>query len=986
MTKGNATRTALALFALGLLATAAVLPGSSAVPSPMALPTEAEMRASLTKAADWTLKVTLSDGQLLPPMGSPSWEVTSPGRMCLNGLVLLRAYQATGTASYLLRAKACADLAKKNIAAGRAYVAERTAVLPSEASSAFINVQQGKIDDAYQASFAGPVTFQLWQATTGLLFLTEMYRETGNMSYINDALVIDRFVHSHLALGGDPAAGMVESTSLSDAGEWTQSGIDSTVEHAVLLSAIRAGRQDLPFLYEDRIPLFNYLATQSKPDGSYDDRTTYPGQMGTSETQHAIMVPAMLELGAEKRARDLAAWVLGMQATNGSFSCQHDMDWYGDTSYAVLGLLPIGEVDAGGRGIAWLIGGQQADGSWPILPGHPTWASIMYSTEWAALAVAEGLRNWNLQVTAASLTADPIWEGSPQRVVGFTVNATVANQGLATVRGALVRAYDGEVALGRIMDVVSVDVPALGAVETSLEFRPSVPGPHGVNISVVAPKGGEFRLGDNVASINVNVNRDPTGVITSPDEGTLFGFQAIIDFKVDSVDDLDHDAASFEWTDNVTGVLSSESQFTRVLPPGDHRASLHIKDGHGPGTWLVVNFSVRQNLAPTVRITTPSDGERYFDYQDIPLNASATSDPEGQVLTFTWMSDATGLIGQGMSIQSRLSPGEHTVTVWVDDGWANVSKSVVVEVMETFPPVVVITQPEDGTEYVVTSRVRFDGSQTTDPDSEFLEYSWTSNIDGLLSERTTFLAFLSVGRHTLTLTVTDGNYHITSVVHITVVDNHVPTSVITSPANEASYYSDQTVELNGSLSSDPEDPLSYFWVSDREGVLGTDPVINLQLHRGTHKLTLWVDDGHGHNVSSSVAVTILNLGPTARISTPTQGLQVYTDVDVEFLSAGSGDPEGDRLTYSWEIRAGAGLWVPFATEASATRVFEKASDYSVRLTVSDGALSNSTEVEFRVAKKAEGDDGPGFGGAMAVAGMAAVAAVALAAASRRRKG
>ncbi len=983
MTKGRATRTALAFFALGLLAMVAVLPGASAEPSPMAAPTEAEMRAAMAKAGDWTMSVTQSNGQLLPPSGSPAWEVDSPGRMCLNGLVLLRAYQATGTASYLERAKSCADLAKRNIAAGRAYVAERTAVLPSEASSAFVDVQPGKVDDAYQASFTGPVTFQLWQATTGLLFLVEMYRATGDPTYINDALIIDRFIHTHLSLGGDPSAGMVEYVSLSDAGAWTQSGVDSTVEHGVLLSAIRAGKQDLPFLWEDRISIFTYLSTQSKADGSYDDRTTCPGQTSTSETQHAIMVPAMWELGVSGRARDLADWVLDQQVANGSFSCPHDMDWYGDTSYAVLGLLPLGEVDAGALGIAWLIAGQQADGSWPILAGHPLWASRMYSTEWAALAVYEGLRNHNLQVTDAALSSDPIWEGSPQRVVGFTVNATVTNQGLAGVKGALVRAYDGEVALGRLMDEVAVDAPALGTVGASLEFRPTAPGPHDVHVQVVSPKGGEFRTGDNVAHIHVNVNRDPTGAITTPKEATLFGFQAIIDFKVDSVVDLDSDVYTFEWADNVTGVLSTLPQFTRVLPPGDHRVSLHIMDGMGPGTWLAVNFSVRQNLPPTVRITTPSDGSSYFDYQEIPFNASATSDPEGHALTFTWTSDVSGLIGQGTSIAKRLAAGEHTVTVWVDDGWANVSKTVAVEVMETFPPVVVMTQPEDGAEYVVTGRVRFDGSQTTDPDSEFLEYSWTSNIDGLLSERTTFLAYLSVGRHTITLTVTDGNYHISKAVRITVVDNHAPEAVISSPLNEAQYTSDQTVELNGSLSMDPEDPLTFFWVSDREGVLGTDPVLEVVLHRGTHKLTMWVDDGQGHNVSVQISVTVLNLGPSAHISSPTQGLLAYTRTDVEFLSAGSSDPEGDRLAYSWEIRAGTGLWVPYATEASATRTFEKAGDYSVRLTVSDGKLTNSTELSFRVAKKQEPDDGPGFGAAAAAV---AAAAVALAAASRRRKG
>jgi hypothetical protein len=975
--------------ALGCLFLVAALPPSAVgAPAPMAAPTEEAMRASLVKAADWMLTVTGPDGQLSPPQGAPTWEKESAGRLCLNGLVLLRAYQATGVQAYMDRAKVCAALASKNIQAGKSYVIARTGALPGEAAGGFVNVVPGKIDDAYQASYTGGVVYDLWQATSGLLFLMSMYRATNNNTYLNDAGVLDRFIHKQLFLdANDPTLGLVDQTTLSAGGTWTVGKSESTVEHAVLLWAIRLGKEDLAFLWNDRISIFSYLAGLVKADGSYDDRTSYPGQTSSSEVQHAIMVPAMWELGVPQRARELADWVMGNQVANGSFACPHDMDDYGDTAYAVIGLLPMGEIAAGGDGINWLIAEQRPDGAWPNLPDHPTWTSRLYSTEWAAIAVSEGLINYNLQINTSMLSSAAVWEGTPPRVVGFDIGATVNDQGLASLKGVLVRAYDGDPkAGGKLMDERTVDVPALGSASTVLAFRPAARGPHDVYVTATYLPGGEFRTQDNVASIKVNLNRDPTGVITSPKEAELYGFQAVINFAVDDVRDLDSDAVAFEWTDNVTGPLSDQPGFARILPPGDHAVTVRLTDGNGPGSSYTVNFSVRGNLAPTVRISTPADGSRYFDYQPVPFDASATSDPEGQELTFTWMSDVDGPLGQGPSLSKRLTAGPHTITVWAFDGWANVSKSVRITIQRTYPPTVVITLPLEGAEYVVTTRVRFDGTQTNDTDSDFLEYYWTSNINGLLSERVSFLSILSVGHHTITLSVNDGNYNISKQVHINVVENHAPTAVITGPENEAKFYSDQTVELNASASSDPEDLLSYFWVSDREGVIGTDAVVEARLHRGVHHITLFVDDGQGHNVSTAVSVTILNRGPNARISAPLDGETLYTGVEAAFLSEGSTDPEGDKLTFAWEVRSGQGLWVPFSTEKVAQRKFDKAGSYQVRLTVNDGQVQNQTVVSFKVVTKKENQPTPGFGAVFAAAGaLLAAIVISTARASKRRR-
>jgi hypothetical protein len=150
-----------------------------------------------------------------------------------------------------------------------------------------------------------------------------------------------------------------------------------------------------------------------------------------------------------------------------------------------------------------------------------------------------------------------------------------------------------------------------------------------------------------------------------------------------------------------------------------------------------------------------------------------------------------------------------------------------------------------------------------------------------------------------------------------------------------------------------------------------------------HHITLFVDDGQGHNVSTAVSVTILNRGPNARISAPLNNETIYTGVDAAFLSEGSTDPEGDRLTFAWEVRSGQGLWVPFSTEKVAQRKFDKAGSYQVRLTVNDGQVQNQTVVSFKVVEKKENKPTPGFSASLAAG--AVLAALAIGTASRRRR-
>ncbi len=943
------TRSIKLLSALAVLVMAlGALGPASADPSPMQAPTEAAMGEAMTDAADWTLTVTGTDGQLSPPGGSPAWEPESGGRISLHGMALLRAYQVTGTQAYLDRAEACGDLVIASAEAAASYVVYRTGVQVTEAGGGFPDAQPGKVDDAYQASFTGTLRFDLWESLQGMWLMAELYEETGEGKYQNGALLLDRMVGNHFYYDEYPRKGLVKFVTLANNGTWTQGGRASISDHALMLQVISVGGRSVPNLYRDQNEFTRYVQSNKNDDGSFDDNNDLPNQDGPNETKHALMIPALIALGRPTEASNLANWVMGQQNPDGSFACPRDKDPIGDTAVASLGLLPVGPVTEGGGGVKWLIDHQRTDGSWDAQPGLDIVTTRILSTQWAMLALHAGLTNYNLIVEDDMVTADPIWEGDPAKVMGFTVNVTVANEGLVAVSGAQVRLYDGPKADRVLLNQSTVDMPALGSAFTSLEFRPLERGPHEIHVWVVYPSKGEFRTRDNNVSISVNINRRPTGAIGMPKDGQLFGFGAVIEFQAIDVEDLDGDDVTLTWVDDIDGFLSNEESFSKVLTPGDHRVTLTFEDGNGPSRWAEVSLSVRENIPPTVRISTPAEDARYFDYQTVAFDASASSDAEDHDLSFTWESDKDGILGYEAVISKKLGPGVHTITVWVDDSWDNVSREVSIRIVETFPPDVVISSPFDGETYVTTTRVSFESAGTSDPDSDILEYFWRSNIDGLLSERPQFLRFLSVGHHVITLSVDDGNYNRSKTVEIDVMDNRAPVAMISSPVHDSSYMSLDPVELNASESYDLEDPLTYFWVSDREGPLGSEPVFTALLSRGSHSITLWVNDGHGHNVSTSVEITIINMAPTAGISSPEPGTVFKTGQTVLFMSGTSFDPEGDRLMFEWYVRPSDGEWAAIGTNARAERSFTAPGNYEVRLVVSDGKETDNATATFQL--------------------------------------
>ena len=169
---------------------------------------------------------------------------------------------------------------------------------------------------------------------------------------------------------------------------------------------------------------------------------------------------------------------------------------------------------------------------------------------------------------------------------------------------------------------------------------------------------------------------------------------------------------------------------------------------------VVANQLPVANAGPdqTVTDTNGNGGE------DVTLNGSASSDPDGSIVSYEWREGAAH-VGSGATPTAPLTVGTHTLTLTVtDDDGASDTDDVVVTVQPppNQPPVAnagpnqtVTDSNGNGTENAVLN-----GSASSDPDGSIVSYQWREGA-ALVGSGATPTVLLAIGTHTLTLTVTD---------------------------------------------------------------------------------------------------------------------------------------------------------------------------------------------------------------------------------------
>lgn len=395
---------------------------------------------------------------------------------------------------------------------------------------------------------------------------------------------------------------------------------------------------------------------------------------------------------------------------------------------------------------------------------------------------------------------------------------------------------------------------------------------------------------------------------------------------------------------------------------------------------LVVSDGAFSSAADTLTITVINhfpiaeagpDMSVIFGYgASATLNGSASSDPDGSSLTYSWVilsappDSIIDLTSPGTVSPSFIPDkmGDYTISLIVNDGYLNSAPDTVKVTAYNDPP-----SAHAGLDQNVSfnQTVHLNGSGSTDPEGHALSYAWimTSRPSGSAAALTgastiapTFLADKS-GAYVITLVVSDGiNTSSSDTVTVT-ASNHAPTANAGSDISLVYGYGD-TANLDGSGSSDqdPGTTLTYAWtITSRPAgstvALSSSTTVNpvfLPDREGSYTVSLVVSDGELFSSPDTVTINATNQAPHAEAG---DNQTAAWNTLVTLNGGGSYDPEMHALTYSWDITsrpASSTATLTGATTVSPSFTPDKTGTYVVTLSVSDGVNTASDSVTITV--------------------------------------
>jgi hypothetical protein len=539
------------------------------------------------------------------------------------------------------------------------------------------------------------------------------------------------------------------------------------------------------------------------------------------------------------------------------------------------------------------------------------------------------------------------------------------------------------------------DVNLAPSSDTTLPFTWTAKGgPHTIWMAV---------FGYPVGSVKIKVNRNPV-LVPIKDQTLWQGVE--FDLQLNA-SDPDGDPLTWSIDNSFLNLtpLNNRSAQISCLPTNDdigiHRANITVRDPMNRTASIRMNFTVNNVNDPPVLTMIPS--LTATQYKELRYQAKAT-DPDikwGDVLTFsdnTDLFDIDEKTGVFFFTPAEELVGKHNVKVTVTDmeGASETSSFAITVANVNDPPTLEILPPQ----FTIQGRlfqlkvVAADPDLKSDP-TEKLRYSDDSALFNINND-TGMISFTpsndDLGIHLANITVTDrGGLSNTTLLTINVMNVNDPPTMDAIPAQTAT--EEQPFQYQ-CVATDPDlkwglDNLTF---SDDTDLFNIDPGTGAIVftptgaQTGSRRITITVKDERGGQASSSFDLSVIHINHPpfdVAIRFPVDGARLKEGDQMWLDGTARDSDKGDTLRYSWLDNGN-----PIGTGKNIS-VNLKSGKHTIKLEVSDGTETVSSEVSVEVAKKeaitvAGGGDWTMLVGA-AVAVMAVLGIVGVLAARRRRK-
>lgn len=396
--------------------------------------------------------------------------------------------------------------------------------------------------------------------------------------------------------------------------------------------------------------------------------------------------------------------------------------------------------------------------------------------------------------------------------------------------------------------------------------------------------------------------------------------------------------------------------------------SLVVNNGELESEMDEISITIRNNTNNRPVAVLPDDFTAY-EGEKVFIDASGSYDEDDNTLSYIWSSPVQVFFNtDNPSLPYFFAPNVESDTVLIFELF--VADSIAVSLPESVAITIIPKGANNNTPIAnagvdfnatIGERVELDGTLSSDPDGDVVNYTWSAPSGIVLVAPNTATPYFYAPsvtedtEFTFSLIVNDGQVEssIDEVTVTIVAMQSSNTAPIANAGDDVTANVGQRITLNGAASSDPDgDNLNYNWYADQGIILINAnsatpsfyaPIVDEET---VFTVTLVVNDGVVESAPDEVLVTVTFEANTPPVANAGADFTVSANSTVVLNATASSDADGHALGYIWTAPDGIVLLnSTTATPQFIAPEFENETELEFTLLVNDGlALSNEDVV------------------------------------------